>query len=221
MRYLRITGEPDLAMAPDAFRVIAASEHVQEARLEEYNLGGENVMFLHRVEGDVTAASRALSETAEVESVSVSRIGGSAGYLLLRVDPSETGIGKQLFDLLATSSLVVLTPVVYRMGTVQIQLVGEDAEIQTVMEHLPPSLEVQVHEISGTIPQQETITEQLSERQREAVRVALSVGYYEYPSEATLEDVAQHLDCATSTASEHLRKAEAAVVRTAIVDRRE
>jgi len=48
----------------------------------------------------------------------------------------------------------------------------------------------------------------------EAVRAALSVGYYAVPREATHEDVAAVLDCAPSAVSEHLRKAESALVRS-------
>jgi predicted DNA binding protein len=56
----------------------------------------------------------------------------------------------------------------------------------------------------------------LSDRQREAVRAALDIGYYDQPRGATHEDVAAALDCAPSTASEHLRKAEAELVRAAM-----
>jgi len=220
MRYLRITGEPDLEVAPDAFRIIAASEHVREARLEAYNLGGENVTQLHRIEGDLAAARRLLAETAVVESVTVNHIGESTGYLLLQFDPSKAVFAERLFDLLAASALVVITPAVYREGTVYLQLVGENTAIQAVMDHLPPGLDVAVQEISGTVPPQETAVEGLSDRQYEALRVALEIGYYDQPRQATHEDVADRLGCAPSTASEHLRKAEAALARAAIVDRR-
>lgn len=56
----------------------------------------------------------------------------------------------------------------------------------------------------------------LSERQSEAVTVALDLGYYETPREATVAEVAERLDCAPGTAAEHLRKAEAALVRRVI-----
>lgn len=221
MRYLRITGEPDPELAPEAFRIIAASEHVREARLEAYNLGGENLTQLHRIEGDLAATRRSLAEAAVVESVTVSHVGESTGYLLLQFDPSKAVFADRLFDLLATSTIVVLTPAVYREGTVHLQLVGENAEIQAIMDHLPPSLDVAVHEISGTVPQQKTAVERLSDRQHEALRVALAIGYYDQPRQATHEDVADRLGCAPSTASEHLRKAEAALVRATIVGRTE
>ncbi|WP_370628387.1 helix-turn-helix domain-containing protein [Halorientalis salina] len=49
----------------------------------------------------------------------------------------------------------------------------------------------------------------LTDRQQEAVRAAIDHGYYEVPRSGSVEDVAAALDCAPSTASNHLRKAEA------------
>lgn len=46
------------------------------------------------------------------------------------------------------------------------------------------------------------------------IQAALSLGYYEVPRTASHEDVAEELDCAPSTAAEHLRKAEATVIET-------
>lgn len=56
----------------------------------------------------------------------------------------------------------------------------------------------------------------LSERQREAVTVAMELGYYEQPREATHEEIAAELGCAPNTASEHLQKAEAKLVEAGI-----
>jgi predicted DNA binding protein len=56
----------------------------------------------------------------------------------------------------------------------------------------------------------------LTPRQREALRVAIDLGYYDRSSQATHTDVAAALGCAPSTASEHLKKGEAALVRAAL-----
>ncbi len=53
----------------------------------------------------------------------------------------------------------------------------------------------------------------MTERQREALEAALSVGYYEVPREADHEAVADAIDCAPSTAAEHLRRGEANALR--------
>lgn len=52
----------------------------------------------------------------------------------------------------------------------------------------------------------------LTDRQREAVTAAWSAGYYEVPREAGIDEVAGRLDCAVSTASDLLRRAELRMV---------
>jgi hypothetical protein len=58
----------------------------------------------------------------------------------------------------------------------------------------------------------------LTERQRELLETAVVRGYYETPREFTLTDLADELDVAKSTASETLRRAEAAVITEFVGD---
>jgi len=58
----------------------------------------------------------------------------------------------------------------------------------------------------------------LSRRQREALGVAVSGGYYERPRETTTEDVAAALGVGRRTAAEHLRKAERRVLGQVVDD---
>ena len=48
----------------------------------------------------------------------------------------------------------------------------------------------------------------VSEKQREALVLALEMGYFEIPREATLEAVAERLDISTKAASERLRRGQ-------------
>ncbi|PGF16057.1 bacterio-opsin activator [Natrinema sp. CBA1119] len=50
--------------------------------------------------------------------------------------------------------------------------------------------------------------DELTERQREAVRTAYEMGYYEVPRTVTTADVAAELDVDPSTIAEHLQRAE-------------
>ncbi len=213
MRYLRMTVEPDPSIAPEAFRIIADSDSVREARLEEWNVGGDDVTLFYAIEGDVGGVRESLAETAEVEAVNATAIGEATGSLLVRLDPSKTRIGERIFDLMGSQGLIVRKPVIYREGTVHAGLVGEDDAIQVVIDHLPPGADVDVKEIRGTVPRPDTVIERLSERQREALRIALEIGYYDKPRRATHETVAERMGCAPSTATEHLQKAEATLVR--------
>ncbi|WP_318566935.1 helix-turn-helix domain-containing protein [Salinigranum marinum] len=56
----------------------------------------------------------------------------------------------------------------------------------------------------------------LSDRQTEVVTLALTEGYYEWPRAADAETLAAELDIAHSTFLEHLRKAEAQLLASAL-----
>jgi predicted DNA binding protein len=56
----------------------------------------------------------------------------------------------------------------------------------------------------------------LTERQQEALVRAYELGYYETPRSVSFEEVAAELDCASSTANELLRRAEATVVEAVL-----
>ncbi|MGC9105526.1 MAG: helix-turn-helix domain-containing protein [Thermoprotei archaeon] len=52
----------------------------------------------------------------------------------------------------------------------------------------------------------------LTQKQFEAIRVAYSLGYFDYPKRASIRDVAQKLGVSVSTATELLRRAERRLV---------
>lgn len=226
MRYLRVTTSMHPDIAPEPFKVIADSSVVDEARLLDWNLGAEeSVTALYAIDGDCEAARAALAETPEIDAVSASPTGGDAdgsdgGYLLVQLDRTAAPLMETVFDLVSTPGLVVVKPVVYRDGRAQGRLVGEDDILQTVVDRLPERVGTDIREIgpTGSVPLPEARASSLSDRQREAVRAALDLGYYDHPRRATHEDVAERLDCAPSTASEHLQKAEAALVRAVMED---
>ncbi|MFD1562389.1 helix-turn-helix domain-containing protein [Haloarchaeobius amylolyticus] len=58
----------------------------------------------------------------------------------------------------------------------------------------------------------------LTERQREVVAEALSRGYYDWPRGITNEELAAELEISRATLHEHLRKAERAVLSSAMAD---
>lgn len=59
-------------------------------------------------------------------------------------------------------------------------------------------------------------TAELTDRQREAMIVAHERGFYDWPRESTAEEIADSLDIAAPTFLEHLRRAEAKIVRGAV-----
>ena len=110
----------------------------------------------------------------------------------------------------------MLKPIVYRDGTIDVRVVGDQESLQAAFDQAAAVVDVSIDEISAFRGDLDQPRATLSERQREAVEVALALGYYDRPRGATHEDVAEELDCAPATASDHLQKAEAKLVRAAM-----
>jgi len=121
-----------------------------------------------------------------------------------------------LLDVVASADVAFLSPVSFHGdGTATVDAVGEDDRLAALVDALAAHADVTVESVRdfhrGGAPAA------LTDRQRAALDAAVAAGYYEIPREGSVSDVADALDCSTSTAGELLRKAEARVV-TGLVD---
>lgn len=204
-------------MAPAAFRLLADSEHVAVARTVALNFGdGPRATFFLRAEGDRRSLLPELRAAPEVALAEATPADGGAFFLFVVLDPGAVSPIRLVFEALADSGLVVVPPVTYRDGSVHARMVGRTETVGGVVERLPSFVDVEIHEVGERGLTVDSGASALSERQCEAVHAALDLGYYDQPRRATHEDVAEALDCAASTASEHLRKAEATLIRAAM-----
>lgn len=213
MKYLRLTLEPPLEHVPRAFELLAASAHVDRARALALSFSAlPGVTGLFHVEGDEEALLSGLGDAPEVGSAEAATAAADGFYLLLSIDFTQVPFMAPVFETFAREQFVVLPPVVYEDAGVNVRLIGGASTISRIVDALPDEIDLDVHEVgeqrfaAGSVP--------LSDRQREALLAALELGYYDQPRGATHEDVAELLACAPSTASEHLRKAEAKLVRS-------
>jgi predicted DNA binding protein len=62
------------------------------------------------------------------------------------------------------------------------------------------------------------LTEDLTDRQRAALEAAVYSGFFEWPRDASGEDVARSLDIAPPTFHQHLRKAQRKVFESVFLD---
>lgn len=215
MKRIRVVATPDPDVAPRAFRLLADSDASDETRLLEWNLGGEiGPTMLFSVDGADADIDRVLLEGDAVHRAELTPMDDGRAVLLLTLVPENVPMVGRLFEAFTRSGLVVETPVVYREGSVRATFVGESRALQSLLDSFPPEVAVDVQQV-GTFGGSGTAAA-LSDRQRQAVEVGIELGYYDVPRGATHEDVADRLGCAPSTASEHLQKAEAKLVRAAI-----
>jgi len=123
-----------------------------------------------------------------------------------------------ILETIADAAVIFLPPVVFlETGEVQFEAAGESAALSTFYEDLSDLGAVTVEQVHAF--ERRSTPSALTDRQRAALEAAVSVGYYEVPRNGTVADVAAVLECASSTAGELLRKAEAAVV-TGFLERR-
>jgi len=109
--------------------------------------------------------------------------------------------------------LLTVPPLEYRPGgELRFSVIGEPDALQATLAAIPDAISIEIDEV-GEYDRRRTPTGfSLTDRQREALEAGTRTGYYDAPRTGSVEDVASALDCAASTASNHLRKAEARLV---------
>ena len=119
------------------------------------------------------------------------------------------------------TGLVIVFPVVYRSnGELVVTLVGPAATVQSAIENVPADIAVDLRDIGDYDARRVGNRRDLTERQAEAVAAAVECEYYDTTRAGSVEDVAESIGCAPSTAAEHLRRAERTVMRSLVATSR-
>jgi predicted DNA binding protein len=212
---VRVTADGREAEIHPMYDLWANAPFVERSRALGWNGSGEELGILHYAVGDADAFEAAVAGVPAVRDYEVERVDGGAFYAFVR--DGTTPSLRTVFGSLLTGATVIVPPIVYREdGWVTLSLFGPDADLGTAVEEIPDPVEVVVERVGGLASMGPAAEASLTERQRAAVAAALDLGYYEVPREADHEDVAAAVDCAPSTAAEHLRKAEARLIRRAM-----
>ncbi|QCS43285.1 helix-turn-helix domain-containing protein [Natrinema versiforme] len=216
MRYLRLTVRPTDREIHPVHTVMTEREFVDRVRMVHWNIADIDVpAILFSVVGDTEALADALESTAEIESFAITRIDERRFYCYTQ--GRTTAVERALYEAFTRDGLLVLPPLTYEDdGGVRFEVVGEADALRTALATVPDGIDVAVERVGEYDTARETVDAALTSRQREAITTALATGYYETPREATIEDVAAELECARSTAAEHLQKAESRIIRTVL-----
>ena len=208
---VRITAGGREAEIHPMYDVWANAPFVERATALQWNFTDDALGILHYAVGDADAFEAAVEGIPEVLDYDLERAGEDAFYVYVR-DATTDALG-DLFGPITRGGLIVVPPIRYHEdGTVTLSLFGPDDEVGAAVESVPDPVAVTVEEVRGLAATAATVETRLTRRQREAVEAALDLGYYEVPRECSHEDVADAMDCAPSTAAEHLRKAESKLV---------
>ena len=219
MKYVRLS----LSLPPDARNPMHQFVVDHEGYEASYLLRGNNIdddvhTMLFYVDGHPIAPYReALEATENVVEYAISTCPDESFYLYVRDRLSETGRG--IVDAVTAAGLVGVSPVAFRAdGRMELTLVGPGETVQRALDAVPDGIGVDVREVGEYANHRFEPSAALTDRQFEAVVAAVDCGYYESPREGSTAEVAERLDCSAGTAAEHLRKAEARVMRDLVGD---
>lgn len=208
MRSLRLTVTHTDATMDPLHALVCESPDVRRLVILEGRVDDGVETVLCHVEGDRERVEAALTDGDEPSSFDVTPDGDDAAFLYLR--QSLGADGERMLDALAQETVVVASPVEFRPDrTVRLTLVGHPDDLQAVLDELPDELGVDVTRVGSYAA---AVGGVLTDRQREAVAAAWAAGYYDVPRTGDIDVVADALDCAISTASNLLRRAEARLV---------
>jgi hypothetical protein len=185
----------------------------REVLLEGKVVDGVRTLLLY-VAGDPAAYEAALVERTSVTDYDVTTVEDGC-YCYVR-GPNRAA-DAALFGAFDRETVVVVSPVEFRPDrTVGLTLVGPPADLRAALAALPDDVAVTVERVGDYGVRVGDGASGLTDRQREALATARERGYYAVPRETGIEAVAADLDCAVSTASALLRRAERTLVTEAL-----
>jgi predicted DNA binding protein len=141
---------------------------------------------------------------------------GKRLYTFLHV--SEREALSELLSIAEEHALMLDLPFQFTSQGVRVTVAGEEEALQAAFAAATDRIAVDVEWTGGYSPGRPSALNRLTERQREALTTAYEMGYYEKPRAVSFEEVAAELDCASSTANELLRRAEATVVDAVLAE---
>lgn len=181
----------------------------------EIVLGGQSVDGVETISsfvyGSPDAYEALLTEQESVLEYDITPdVDGFFLYLRQELGPESVS----MMDALAQDTVVVVPPIEFRSDrTMRMTVVGHPEDLKAVSESIPEGVSVEILKLGDGVMRFQT---PISDRQQDALAVALDLGYFDVPRRNGIEAVAGELDCAVSTASELLRRGEAHVIGQAL-----
>lgn len=207
MKYLRMAVSHD---------VIAPASIVIEGRLLNIQLLPDGTMLeLALVRADPDELLSELEATTSTEQFAYEVVEAQENYCYIYQHCRPTEQARELLQLFNDYRLMLMFPIPFDESTgFTIEIVGREADVQHGFDALPDDVRhrTSIERVSEYSPQTTRLRSVLTERQLDVLDAAATVGYYDVPRRGTADDVAAVVDCAPSTASEHLRKIEARIL---------
>jgi predicted DNA binding protein len=206
---------------PDSMR-LPIPEHVDRDAVDReellsWQLHEEEgiVCFLSLVAGDLESCRAVVDDLDVVHRYDFTPVDSDTFYVYAEMDVRRAD--RALLSAFNDRGLVLVPPVTYtNAATIHVTVLGTQDALGRVVDGYPDEVRVDIERVGEHCHLSGSLAGRLTRRQFEAIDVARDLGYYAVPREATLAEVATALDCSESAASTLIRKAEHALVDSAL-----
>lgn len=211
MRYVRLELTPPAGAVHPVGRELAAESDLERTELVYVDSFPDGTgVLLYRLRGTADTLGSRLEEHPLVLEWDLFEGTGTEVYCYLSVDSGEPA--STLMSLVGQDGLIVETPIEFTdPESLRLTVAGKEEMIQHAYQAIPEEFDYEIIKTGAYDPTCTWSILDLTSRQQEVLRTAVEIGYYDVPKQATHKDIANELDCATSTVDEHLRKAESTV----------
>lgn len=189
--------------------LVATQEAIQYLNL----LDGGTVVGVARFRGDADRLATVEDEIPEIISCTVT--GGETWLAFMHYEPDAFELA--LLERINTEAISIDWPIRETADGLEVTLFGEDTALQQLIASFPDGLDVTLKRTGEYQPDMGDPAGQLTDRQTDILRTALAAGYYDIPRRATQRDLAAELGLSRGTIGDHIRRAEAKIIRSIIV----
>jgi hypothetical protein len=201
---------------------VAASVPEATMKLDlQYN-HGRRPLFLVTVQNcSQSDIENALTNAYDVEKWEcIGQAGDTRRYQALPALSLDEQLGEHLDDLAGLQALATADAFIERIDVVpdgwrQTGWFADRETFKRFSSFWQQNADFQLHRLTPD-KDSEPAGDGLTDRQREALRIAYERGYFDIPRQASLEDVAAELDLSPSSVSERLRRAQTQLIEETV-----
>jgi predicted DNA binding protein len=207
MKYLQLTLRFPSGVMHPMHRFIDESDAIDRDVLVHGQTVGKQDTFLFYVEGQREPYENALRAADQITDFEITDVDAEGFYCFLT--QTRNTMDEAIFETFYRTGVIVTPPIEFLPdGIAKVTVIGKPDALQSTIDDIPTAIEATIDRIGEYNWDQALFDPGLTDRQQQVVEAAVNSGYYSVPRENGIEAVAENLDCSTSTAGEHLRKAE-------------
>lgn len=211
MRFVEFVITPDEHGLHPTDKVITEHPDLTRELIHNINLLADGtVSALYQLRGDLDTARGIVENADDILGYTMSQTRDSI-HAYVHLEPTDEL--RELLHIPKEYEVIPDFPFEFTsQGGAHLCVVGDYDQIRRAMGEVPSAYSLQLTSTGIYQPTAERLFAELTDRQRETLKTAVELGYYQDSREATYKDIAEALDRTDGTVGEHLRKVESKVM---------